>query len=814
MALDQFMIAPYTSGLNKSVRPFLIPDDAFSNLRNAYVYRGRVRKRFGSRLISASSSLSTELTVKIGTTDGSGNISGTVPIYDSGTLGVSFTIGTDTFTVLSLGTPAIMTTNSGTATVYTFYTSGANIAQFDIQGSFAATNVFYTPLLSGFEQIQSRLRISLGNTDASGNIAGTATGYVKDTLCMFSIGGELFTVPTTGTPVTMITNSKIATVMTFNTTSGAYVINGANPSTECFFYPSNPVMGFTQVEDGSAVNEEPTYAFDTRMCYRYTSAGWVRVGTVLWTEDDSHFFWSMNYRGQYNEDYLLFVTNNSATDHIRYWDTATSTWTTFTPRYNSVATDVINGCRLIIPFKRRLLFLNTYEYKTSDGATNHHPNRVRFSQSGDGRDATLSFREDLKKAGWVDASTREEIMSAKLLRDRLIVFFERSTWELVYTGNQVKPFTFQRINSELGVESTFSTVTFDRDIIGVGNVGMHACNGANVTRIDEKIPDEVFQIHNENNGVERVCGIRDYRTEMVYWSIPAADTNPTYPNEILVYNYQNKTWALNDDTITAFGYLQNLNDTRWQDIKITWDEWTEQWDSPVTQAQFRQVIAGNQQGYTFIIDIGLPRNAAALQVSQMANTAGSVVLTVSNHNMVSGDFVLIENALGVTGVSGIYEIISKTDNTITINEPSFAGTYTGGATVARVSMIDILTKEFNFYFKQGKDFYVPKLDLHVDKTTSGEISIDYYASTAERDLAQDGFGTGTLWGDSVIETFAITSLEGYQRRIWRATYPQAEGQFIQLRLYFDGSQMTNENIALQDFQLHAMSFYTKMLERF
>ena len=51
MPMDKFFIAPYdkNSGLNTAVRPWLIPDEAFADLTNAYQFRGRVRKRFGGR---------------------------------------------------------------------------------------------------------------------------------------------------------------------------------------------------------------------------------------------------------------------------------------------------------------------------------------------------------------------------------------------------------------------------------------------------------------------------------------------------------------------------------------------------------------------------------------------------------------------------------------------------------------------------------------------------------------------------------------------------------------------------------------------
>ena len=63
--------------MQDNVKPWLIPDDAFSTLQNAYVYRGRLRKRFGSRLMDQSvdnPQLAFRLRVNMATTDGAGNL--------------------------------------------------------------------------------------------------------------------------------------------------------------------------------------------------------------------------------------------------------------------------------------------------------------------------------------------------------------------------------------------------------------------------------------------------------------------------------------------------------------------------------------------------------------------------------------------------------------------------------------------------------------------------------------------------------------------------------------------------------------------
>src|SRR5579872_6452047 len=117
---DRFLIG-YTdtnSGFQTNVKPWLLPDNAFQTLENAYVFRGRTRKRFGS-IWTGTDALSSRLRYQVATTDGSGDASGTVP----GTVfavGQQFSIGTTIFTVNALGTPAtLLATGAGTMTYNT-----------------------------------------------------------------------------------------------------------------------------------------------------------------------------------------------------------------------------------------------------------------------------------------------------------------------------------------------------------------------------------------------------------------------------------------------------------------------------------------------------------------------------------------------------------------------------------------------------------------------------------------------------------------------------------------------------------------------
>jgi len=640
-----------------------------------------------------------------------------------------------------------------------------------------------------FRQLYSRLRINIGTTAAvSGNFSATVPGAVFNVGQQFSIGNTVLTVPSLGAPVTLLTTG--AATGTYNTTTGALVITGntENPLTAVYFYPATPVMGFVDYENSTLINQETLFAFDTQFSYYFTGTQWENLSTAAagtWTGTDYNFPWATNYRGIAAYNNYLFVVNYNPTDRVRYYDGAN--WNILTGagiQYDSSAGDEIYTARIVLSFKGRLLLLNTVEFLGSTASLQTYTNRVRYCQVGDPVSAGQTpWREDIGgKGGFIDAPTKQAIISARILKDRLIVYFEESTYELVYQGNQELPFTFQQINAELGVESTFSTVTFDRSIIGVGNIGVHACNGAYVERIDDKIPTEVFNVKVTGNEMNRIYGVRDFFNQMVYWAIPSvANANTVYPNQVLVYNYQNGTWAMYDDSITAFGYVQRF----------------EQLPTGI-----KDVLAGNQEGFTFVCNADEFRNSAALQISKIIYATPVVTLTVINHNLSTNDFVAIENAQGLTGINNaVYEVTVVDANTFTINLVGMTGTYTGLGTVARVSRIDILTKQYNFYSSNDRNCHVKAINFFVDRTDTGVMTVDFLPYN---------FSTNppVPLTSMILETFPYTlyPIELLQTQLWHAVYPNAEGNLIQLRIYQSDAQLLASTMDGVDFEMHAMLF--------
>jgi len=782
MAFDRFLISNYSTGLQKDKKPWKIMDDAFELLKNAYIFRGRVRKRFGSYLMGPTRS----------------------------------------------------------------------------------------------NPLTSRLRINIGNTPGPLNIPGTATNTLLQVGQIFSVGSDIFTVYQLGANVaTLATNGATSATINSTVNPNTVTIVGEPGGTAVYWYPSFPVMGLTQYESG-AINDYPSYAFDPYFAYVFIQAtGWVRSGTgtaPLWNGQlDTtfmNFFWVANWKGIIPSPgsgsganiVTMFVTNfqvtnkngvGAATDDPIWFTSDGNTWTKasgangfyFLPGGGAPQTGpFVQTARIIVPFRNRLILLNTIENDNSGGSgvNSWYSQRCRYSfngnpfavnawyEPGQSDNAGLA-NSNAAGAGFIDASTDEQIISAEFIKDRLIVYFERSTWELSYTGNEQLPFIWNKLNTELGSQSTFSTVPFDKAVLTIGNTGVHSCNGSNVERIDQIIPDEIFNFVIKNNNAVRIAGVRDYRAEMVYWAVPYDDkaSTQTFPNRILVYNYRTPSWSYNDDTFTAFGYFEQSSDVTWQSLTMTWAENNDTWESNVTPAQQIQILAGNQEGFVVIIDpTETSTNSQSLQITNLTNNGATINLNVINHNLSAsnpssdGDWVAVYNS-GMTNFDvnyltkmGIYPVVSVIDaNNITIQLKAgqvVSGTYNGGGTLARVSNIQMQSKQWNPYDKEDRNVYLQRIDFAVQKTTSGQITVDYWPSSSEVSMLQSGTA---IMGTGILETTPYNPvfypLEQAQTRLWHPLYFQSDGECIQLDIYLSDAQMADPNIAFSDFELEAMLLFVE-----
>ena len=615
---------------------------------------------------------------------------------------------------------------------------------------------------------------------------------------------------------------------TINYLTGDVVITGAGAgiaTTITFAYnPNLPVMGLRSRELTS-INVEQTIAFDTKYAYNYRG-GWQEfIPGTTWTGSDSDFFWSTNYWVSKSNTKIFWVTNFSDTtgDPIRYTDS--TAWVDFAPQIDAVG-NVLAQARAILPFRGRLVTFNTLE--GANLATSlSYPNRIRWAAIGNPFTTVSAivttvnanaWRDDIQgQGGYLDIPTSQAIVAVGFVRDNLVIYCERSTWQLRYTGRTIAPFQIEKVNSELGAESTFSAVQFDTSLVGIGDKGIVECDSFKSEKIDIKIPDLVFEFKNDNNGLERVQGIRDLQQRLAYWTYVYNPSDPVsykYPNRRLIYNYENDSWAIFTDSLTALGYFQNPVSRTWATAGTKWAQSNFPWlDVP---AQFPSLIGGTQHGFVLLLSSNLqPKttNDPTLFISNIiGNVTTATAITSPLHNLTTGQVIKISgipsNDPFASLNNSIFGIVVTDANTFlvfsfspstgdfSIPQLNAAGTYQGGGVISVRDNFRVISKKFN-YLDEGQNIQFGYMDMLLDTTQNGEITLNVYLDYNDSrpiNQAQENTLPGSITADEFFNVTVPTSQQaGIQsNKSWQRVFCPARGNFITLELTLSNAQLAGE----------------------
>jgi hypothetical protein len=733
---DPLYIRKPETGLVQSRQEFILPDDAYPTLENAYVWRERIKRRQGLDLLGRLRRFYTASSI-----GNSGASPWTFNIYS---------------TVVPPITPEVNAQIEPGSVVITI---GAIV--FTDTGNGTLTSV--TP----------------GNSGVINYLTGSVT-------------------------LTHTAGAGIASTITFG------------------YFPSLPVMGLRSRELNS-INVEQLIAFDTVYAYRYIG-GWQEfIPGTIWTGNDSDFFWSTNYWVGDGNQKIFWVTNFSGTtgDPIRY--TNGTTWINFAPQINAAA-DVLAQSLALLPFRGRLLAFNTLEganLATSIAFTN----RIRWAAIGTPFSAASAivtvvnpnaWRDDIRgQGGFLDIPTSEAILAVGFVRDNLVIYCERSTWQLRYTGRSIAPFQIEKVNSELGSESTFSAVQFDTSLVGVGDKGIVECDSFKSERIDIKIPDLVFEFKNVNDGTKRVHGIRDFQQRLAYWTYvynPGDPPNTKFPNRRLVYNYENDSWAIFTDSLTTLGTFQSPVARTWASSTFPWSMANFPWlDIP---AQFPSIVGGNQQGYVLFLSSNLePKvtNDQTLFISNITgNTTTPTVITSPNHNLFTGQVIQIVDIpttdpfaslnTEIFGVVVIDEnnfqlwIYSPLTLQFTIPRTNAPGTYTGGGQIIVRDGFSIVSKKFNF-LEQGENIQMGYLDVLMDNSEEGTITLNIYLDYNDStpiNVLPENINPVTAQPDSffntIVNTFPAGGIQSLKN--WQRVFCPVRGNFLTIQWTLSNEQLT------------------------
>lgn len=425
------------------------------------------------------------------------------------------------------------------------------------------------------------------------------------------------------------------------------------------------------------------------------------------------------------------------------------------------------GARLILPFKDRLQFFGPV-VQSSTSAAIYLQDTVVYSQNGtpyytasytNRPSSTVDtpttatnvytpayivpanqtaapnayFADSIGFGGNVSAGLDQPIVTVSPNEDVLILGFN-PTYQVryVYTGNDVIPFNFFIVNSELGSASTFSSITMDKSVITRGPRGYVSSSQVEVARIDLDIPDEVFEISLSNNGNERFTAHRDFINEWIYFTYPGDMDDPAlspYPNTTLLYNYRDNTWANFFESYTTYGPFRPSTGQTWATIPFKkWNAWDEPWNSGSSNLFQPLVLGGNQQGFVLA-----RTNETSEDTSLWIQAISGSTVTSPNHCLNNGDYILITGASGTIGANvngNVYSVLLVDKDSFKLNPslPKGSFTYLGNGLITRYYVPFIQTKQFPAAWALGKKTRIGVQQYLLSTTANSQITVYIYLS--------------------------------------------------------------------------------------
>jgi hypothetical protein len=444
-------------------------------------------------------------------------------------------------------------------------------------------------------------------------------------------------------------------------------------------------------------------------------------------------------------------------------------WVNFSPPISQLNFSIANlpaqqyylvTCRIIFPFKDRLLFIGPV-VQTSTGVPVYLPDVVIYSQNGtpfytasfpgsnpidpaiaytpilvpDNQTATPSayFSDQVGFGGFVSVGVSQKINTAELSEDVLVLGLDFQHVRMIYTGNDILPFNFYTINNELGASSTFSTIALDKGILTKGTRGFTVSNQVQTQRFDLQIPDEVFTQKGNVNANERFTAQRDFQNEWVVFSYPRDESPYRYPSATFFYNYRDASWAIFYENYTTYGLFRATSGFTWATIGKTyptWADWNVPWGSGLSTIDEPDLIAGNQQGFVVIRDEGTGE-APSLYIKSISSST----ITSPDHCLTVKDFIIIKDCLGSisqTANNKIFQVTSTTDDTFTIN-PTLSGTYEGNGVIIRLYKPDIQTKQFPVDWEMARKTRLGPQQYLLTHTDQSQISLLIFLSQNSSD---------------------------------------------------------------------------------
>ena len=239
------------------------------------------------------------------------------------------------------------------------------------------------------------------------------------------------------------------------------------------------------------------------------------------------------------------------------------------------------------------------------------------------------------------------------------------------------------------------------------------------------------------------------------------------------------------------------------------------------------VVAGNAEGYVVIKDRGTSECISGTIANVTATAGGITQITSVNHCVQQNDYLLITGCLGLTGINNIIgqvQIVIDASN-FTIDIPFPTGTYEGLGKFSRLCQPLLQTKQFPFYWKEGRQTRLGVQRYLLDATASGQVTLNIYLSQDPEDAwnnptvnvppnsleysqilytCPEGTNLGLTPANVNLQMPIASATTTTQKQIWHRVNTSLQGDTVQIGITLSDAQMRNINLVNSEITLHGM----------
>jgi hypothetical protein len=752
MTYQPYLIANYSTGIDKSLQPWLTPDDAQQELFDGDVYRGTMSKRDGYKYYATGEE-------------------GGYPYTESRI--VNFISNEE---AKDSGVPVV---GNGTAGPYTFRLTNDQVKRGSVTVTAGAQNAIDDGL-GGFITTPAggNGTISYGGGNITITFLNNVPAATPITIAYsYAPGWPVLMIATfiTGTNIksSIVADGRRLNIYNFTTNTYDYLgltasitgITNANPAVVTTAADHNLSTGdkvfIYGVRGMNNVNNQtyditvlsPT-TFSLGVSSLLYPAATINTGIVQLVYQGSiaapatSFYSWVNYADKNGNPRLLFTNNvgqigyyaphlaNSVGNYVSYPIVAAPDFQMVTDAGVTIATIT---CLLLFEVKDRLIMLRT----TENGII--RPQRIRISGTGVNSD---NFLTSATGAGFIDIPDGTWIQGAAFNRDDLIIYTESSTWTLKYTGNDTTPFTLDKIDPSRGSDAPFSAFTYLNKSSVASKRGLTITDGYQVARKDMLIPDFAYDEIDQDQFHLCFSGVVDDDRDH-YMIYPPSDQveGAEESKRILVTNYDEESYSIYRIPLSCMGTHVSGFDVTWADL-LKYKNWNEfgnaygNWNSFSYSKGAPFSLGGGHHGEIWqLAKTESEDNPVKIRNITIPSPGVLEVTTDWNNYVDATGFEAAADAIFLTGILGMvqannkqFSITSIISNNVFRLQTDTTGfsTYTGGGEAVRVIPFSSLFKKFNPYVNTANKVRCGWIYLYVDSTDvnlTRNINIQYISKT-------------------------------------------------------------------------------------